>query len=116
MLLRRCIFFISLEQGRLQWAGLVVSVKEKLDERASCEVHGCGSTHRRSGWQGPINCEACPNCSIDEKQRPFLHAWRHSDAELSGVLLEAARLSRPVALGGICGQPRHSRSAAWSNN
>jgi UDP-N-acetylglucosamine 2-epimerase (non-hydrolysing) len=37
----------------------------------------------------------------------FLHTGQHTDAELSGLFLEAAQLPTPETLGGMCGQPRH---------
>jgi UDP-N-acetylglucosamine 2-epimerase (non-hydrolysing) len=42
-------------------------------------------------------------------QARLLHTGQHTDAELSGVFLEAARLPRPETLDGICGQPRHAQ-------
>ncbi len=39
----------------------------------------------------------------------FLHTGQHSDEELSGVFLAAARLPPPETLDGICGQPRHTQ-------
>lgn len=37
----------------------------------------------------------------------LIHTRQHSDEELSGVFLAAARLPEPEVLSGICGQPRH---------
>jgi UDP-N-acetylglucosamine 2-epimerase (non-hydrolysing) len=39
----------------------------------------------------------------------LLHTGQHTDTELSGVFLEAARLPHPETLDGICGQPRHTQ-------
>jgi UDP-N-acetylglucosamine 2-epimerase (non-hydrolysing) len=39
----------------------------------------------------------------------LLHTCQHSDEELSGVFLSAARLPRPEMISGICGEPRHAQ-------
>jgi UDP-N-acetylglucosamine 2-epimerase (non-hydrolysing) len=39
----------------------------------------------------------------------FLHTGQHTDTELSGIFLEAARLPEPETLDGICGQARHAQ-------
>ncbi len=39
----------------------------------------------------------------------LLHTCQHTDEELSGVFLSAARLPEPQTLSGICGEPRHAQ-------
>jgi UDP-N-acetylglucosamine 2-epimerase (non-hydrolysing) len=45
-------------------------------------------------------------------QARLIHTRQHSDEELSGVFLAAARLPEPEMLSGICGQPRHVQIGA----
>jgi UDP-N-acetylglucosamine 2-epimerase (non-hydrolysing) len=57
----------------------------------------------------PHGCESLPSAlrkSLDDC--PFY-------AELLGIFLKGASLPESEFLDGICGQPRHARSAGWSN-